>query len=126
MKLFLLVGAGGCVGAMLRYAISLGMGRWVTPDRLPLGTLLANVLGCLLIGALLQWVGAREDMRHLVIIGVLGGLTTFSTFSLETITMFQGQRVLQGLLYAGLSFGLCMGAVVLGMLMSRVFVKVGA
>jgi len=86
----LLVAAGGAIGAMLRYLI----GRWATaalPGDFPAGTWAVNILGGLLMGmlaALVARAGASgEALRLLLGVGVLGGFTTFSAFSLEVFTM---------------------------------------
>jgi CrcB protein len=86
----LLVFIGGGLGSVLRHALSApvqaayGKGD---PSRFPLGTLVVNVIGCLLIGLLAAWCGRREPARLLVLVGVLGGFTTFSTFGLEAVRL---------------------------------------
>jgi CrcB protein len=86
---FLAVGLGAAIGAWLRW----GLGLWlnhVTPE-LPLGTLSANLVGGYLIGLavafFMQHPGVSPEWRLLIITGFLGGLTTFSTFSAETVTL---------------------------------------
>lgn len=85
----LLVGAGGFVGAILRYLTAL----MLAGTSFPLATLLVNVLGSFCIGVAAgltergSWVEAH---RHFVAVGLLGALTTFSTFSLETIALLRG------------------------------------
>lgn len=77
----LLVAVGGAAGALARHGLTLVLDG---PDGLPLGTLLVNVAGCLLLGVL---VGARPDdpvLRPLLGTGFLGGLTTFSSVALQT------------------------------------------
>jgi CrcB protein len=84
----LAVGAGGALGAMARYLIHL---FWVSRVEFPLGTLSANVLGCLAIGAVMSilehrhWPG--EYVRLLIVTGLLGSLTTFSTFGFESFEL---------------------------------------
>ena len=82
----LLVGCGGMFGAIARYGIALLATGWFQ-IRFPLGTLLANVLGCFLIGLLIgSGVGESNPKAKLFLgVGFLGSLTTFSTFSAETI-----------------------------------------
>ena len=86
---FLAVGAGAAVGAWLRW----GFGLWFNPvlPELPLGTLAANLVGGYLIGLavafFMQHPGLSPEWRLLIITGFLGGLTTFSTFSAETVTL---------------------------------------
>ncbi len=86
---FVAVGVGAAIGAWLRW----GFGLWLNPvlPELPLGTLSANLLGGYLIGLavafFMQHPGLSPEWRLLIITGFLGGLTTFSTFSAETMTL---------------------------------------
>lgn len=88
MKEMLIVGFGGLAGSVLRYKAG-GLVNHVMPAaRLPWGTILVNILGCLLIGAIAVTVerlsAYNAELRLLLITGFLGGFTTFSAFSLET------------------------------------------
>jgi CrcB protein len=86
---FLAIGIGAACGAWLRW----GFGLWLNPvlPELPLGTLAANLIGGYLIGLaiafFMQHPGLAPEWRLFVITGFLGGLTTFSTFSAETVTL---------------------------------------
>ena len=86
---FLAIGVGAAFGAWLRW----GFGLWFNPvlPELPLGTLAANLVGGYLVGLamafFMQHPGLSPEWRLLIITGFLGGLTTFSTFSLETVTL---------------------------------------
>jgi len=86
---FLAVGLGAAIGAWLRW----GLGLWLNPvlPQLPLGTLLSNLIGGYLVGVavafFMQHPGLSPEWRLLIITGFLGGLTTFSTFSAETVTL---------------------------------------
>lgn len=86
---FLAIGIGAACGAWFRW----GLGLWLNPalPALPLGTLAANLIGGYLIGLavafFMQYPGLTPEWRLLVITGFLGGLTTFSTFSAETVTL---------------------------------------
>ncbi len=85
---FLLVAIGGSVGAMLRYSLS----QWLvsTTGHFPWGTLVANLTGCLLMGVLLG-TGVQRNLETswlLLGVGVLGSLTTWSTFSGETLQLW--------------------------------------
>ncbi len=86
---FLAIGIGAACGAWLRW----GLGLWLNPvlPELPLGTLSANLIGGYMIGLavafFMQHPGVSPEWRLLIITGFLGGLTTFSTFSAETVTL---------------------------------------
>lgn len=107
MRALLLVAIGSGIGGVLRFLLAT---RLQPPSALfPAGTLSVNLLGCLLIGALGAWFSRgpgtpwHTDARTLLMTGVLGGFTTFSTFALETLTLLQAQRPGLALLYALLS-----------------------
>ena len=108
----LLVGAGGFVGAVLRFVLSGVVQDLVPQASLPYGTLAVNAAGCLAIGVLGGIADARQavgpELRLFLLIGVLGGFTTFSTFSYETLVLARdGQHVGAGLNVV-LSVGLCL------------------
>ena len=89
-SLWLAVAAGGALGAIARYALALTIAPRSLGGASINGTVVANVLGCLLIGLLVPVVGRGEGVwRSLLIVGLLGSLTTFSTFSLETVELLQ-------------------------------------
>ena len=119
----LLVGLGGGLGAMLRYLLSLGLGR-LTGGSWPWPTFTANLAGGLAMGLLAGWLSLRgagegERLRLLLGVGVLGGFTTFSAFSLETLMMVERRAWGQAALYAGLSVMLSTAAVFLGLILMR-------
>jgi fluoride exporter len=116
----LAVAAGAAVGAVLRYAVSLWAAtRW---GSFPAGTLLINVLGSLLIGITIE-LAARlrlaEPVRLLLITGLLGGFTTFSTFSYETYTLLVAGRPASAALYIAASVGLGLAATFVGVVTVR-------
>jgi CrcB protein len=86
------VALGAALGALLRWAA----GIWFNPlwQGFPLGTLVVNAVGGLLVGAALVWLQARpnEMLRLFAIVGVLGGFTTFSAFSAETLVLLQREH----------------------------------
>ena len=96
---FLAIGIGAAAGAWLRW----GFGLWFNPllPELPLGTLAANLLGGYLVGLsvafFMQHPGLSPEWRLLIITGFLGGLTTFSTFSAETVTLLIRGQYLWGM-----------------------------
>ncbi len=113
----LCVAAGGAVGALARYGI---LCWWpLVPGRLPVATLTANVLGCCAIGALYIIIVERgvltDNGRLFVMTGLLGALTTFSTFSLESIQLFRAEAIGLAIGYILLSVALSLGATALAM-----------
>ena len=89
MNGFLLVAIGGGAGAAMRHALNLGLARLST--ELPFATLAANVAGSLAMGVLAAWMlrSGTEAPRLLLATGLLGGFTTFSSFSLEAVTLWE-------------------------------------
>lgn len=112
MREFLLVAFGGALGAGGRFGVNL-LVPW-SGAGLPWGTLAVNVGGGLLMGALFA---AAADNRTLLLfagVGVLGGFTTFSAFSMETVRLIQGGEAMLAALYAGLSVILSVAAAFAG------------
>jgi fluoride exporter len=94
IKILLLL-AGGAIGTVSRYAVS-GMAHKYYLGTFPLGTLMVNVLGSLIIGLLWgisETANISSHMRTFIFIGILGGFTTFSTYSLETLNLFRDGEV---------------------------------
>lgn len=112
MREFLLVGAGGFLGATLRYGVSLAMVRWTAT--FPWATLSINVLGCLLIGLVMPAVEQKPLWLVFLVPGVLGGFTTFSAFGHETWRLVQNGTPLLAVLYVAASLGAGLGAVWIG------------
>ncbi|MSR37006.1 MAG: fluoride efflux transporter CrcB [Gemmatimonadetes bacterium] len=117
MGTILSVAAGGALGAVARY----GAGSWIqqaTRSTFPWGTLVVNVTGSLALGFLVVWLreaAASVELRAFVTVGVLGGYTTFSTFTYETVLMAQNGEWRRAGAYAFGSLALGLVAVVLGM-----------
>lgn len=90
MKELVAIGAGGALGAVGRYGLTLWVGRRLGAG-FPFGTLIVNVLGCLALGALLGYIqdvgGVSPRVRLFLETGVLGAFTTFSTFGYETVSL---------------------------------------
>ncbi len=117
-RLLLLVGIGGFTGSILRYVISGAIQQLTQSTSFSYGTLAVNVAGCLIIGILSQLAESygllTAETRALLITGVLGGFTTFSTFSNETMNLFRDSENLLGLLNIGAHIFLGLGAVWMG------------
>ena len=106
MYKLLLIALGGAVGTLARYGTSVlaaGVGERTS---FPVGTLTVNLLGCFAIGYLggaFDRTGVREEYRLMVIVGLLGGFTTFSSFGWETMRMLREGQVGRGMLYVVVS-----------------------
>ncbi|MCK4658768.1 MAG: fluoride efflux transporter CrcB [Phycisphaerae bacterium] len=110
--LFIFIGSG--TGGLLRYAIS-GWTQRLANGSFPLGTLFVNVTGCLLIGFLTAALSGRmlvrEEYRVALLIGLVGGYTTFSTFGMETFALLNDGQAWRALLNVAASVVLGMAAV---------------
>lgn len=117
---YLLVGAGGALGAMLRYGLSLVSLR----SSFPFMTFFTNVTGAVLIGFIVGTASRNTQMSQGLLLflktGLCGGYTTFSTFSLETLSLFEKKQYGTGCLYAGLSLAACIFGVWLGKILAGV------
>lgn len=111
--ILLAIAAGGVVGAESRYGLGLLVGRH--PGAFPLGTLLINVVGCLLIGVLTATLATRDRSprlaRPFLGVGVLGGFTTFSTFAVDTVGLLRTSQAVVALVYVVSTVSLCAAAV---------------
>jgi CrcB protein len=118
MTQILLVALGGAVGSVARYGVGYAAARLLGLG-FPVGTLIVNVVGGLLMGLLAARVGPQDENARLLLgVGMLGGFTTFSTFSLETVRLIETQ--LGGaLLYVFASVVLSIGACWLGLVLGR-------
>lgn len=124
MTRFLLVAIGGALGSMARYGVGLATGRLFPATAWPWGTLAVNVVGGLLMGLLVGWMGlragaAQETVRVFAAVGILGGFTTFSAFSLETVSMIERRDYGMAAAYVGLSVVLAIAALMAGLMMAR-------
>lgn len=120
---FVLVGAGGALGAMSRYGLSVLIGR-LWPMAFPLATLLTNILGSVFMGVLIGLLARfmppqQAELRLFLAVGVLGGFTTFSSFSLDTIVLIERGDVIAAGAYVLLSVVVCLIGLYLGLLVTR-------
>ncbi|WP_299008598.1 fluoride efflux transporter CrcB [uncultured Caulobacter sp.] len=123
MNKLLLVAAGGAVGSVARYLVGVGALR-VMGSGWPYGTFTVNIAGGFLMGCLASWLAHRgatssEPWRILLGVGVMGGFTTFSSFSLETALMIQKRAYLQAFSYSAASVLLSVAALFAGLLIAR-------
>ncbi|UYO00469.1 MAG: fluoride efflux transporter CrcB [Devosia sp.] len=123
MQAYLLVGLGGALGAAARYGISSLIGRaWSTG--FPLATLVVNIAGSFFMGVLIGLLARTMpqmayEIRLFVAVGLLGGFTTFSSFSLDTIVLIERGELAQALFYIGMSVVICLAGLYLGLLITR-------
>ncbi|HCK08725.1 MAG TPA: fluoride efflux transporter CrcB [Candidatus Latescibacteria bacterium] len=124
MRELILVGSGGFIGAVLRYLASGMVNRLYPLLSFPYGTLVVNVVGCLLIGFLSGLAASRGTIgpqtRLFLLVGILGSFTTFSTFGYETISLIDSSERLSAVLYVLVSVFMGIVAVMVGQWMSRV------
>jgi fluoride exporter len=109
-----LIALGGAVGSVLRYLMVAAIGA-------PWGTAAVNVVGSFAIGMLFILLDARAGWQLFLMTGVLGGFTTFSAFSLDTLKLFEQGQPLQAALYVLGSVALSLIAVALGVALARGF-----
>ena len=124
MERLLYVAAGGALGSMARYQTGVWALRWLGPGRPWVGTFTVNILGGflmgLLVGVLALRGGADQDRwRLLLAVGVLGGFTTFSSFSLDTALMIQRRAWDAAFGYALASVVLSISALFIGLTLAR-------
>lgn len=102
----LVIFAGGGVGATLRYLVTMSLQR---PDlkAFPWGTLAANIVGCAVIGFVMAWIGASEkvkpEVQLAIIVGLLGGFTTFSSFAYEAFRLANADEWTKAIVYVVVS-----------------------
>lgn len=121
MQKLIYVGIGGFIGACLRYIISLNAPKLLG---IPNGTLIVNITGGILIGLIMELSLTTDlippDLRLFLTTGIMGGLTTFSTFSYETIELFSDGTYILAILNVCLNLFLSLGGVVLGKFISHI------
>jgi len=119
------VGIGGFIGASMRYLISIQSSKLLNSS-IPLGTLIANVLGGFLIGVIMEISMSTDlispNLKLFLTTGIMGGLTTFSTFSYETINLLGDGKYLLGFGNISLNLILSLGGVVLGTSLCKIII----
>jgi len=122
VKVLLAIALGSGLGGVMRYLGGALVHAW-WPRAFPWGTLSVNVLGSALIGLAWVWLAARgaegEMARAFVIVGFLGGFTTFSSFSLETLVLAEQQGPARAVAYVAASVLLCLAGAWAGLRMGR-------
>ena len=112
MKALIAVALGGAMGALVRYSVYLLVNKWIDSPA-PLATWIVNLSGCFLIGFLAPFMNASSipvQWRLFILVGFLGSFTTFSTFSLESVVLWQEGR-------EGLVLMNAVGSVLLGIVL---------
>jgi CrcB protein len=117
---YLLVGAGGAIGAMLRYFIAT-----LLPATFPYATMIINITGSLAMGLLIGILARtlppmQEEIRLFIAVGILGGYTTFSAFSLEAVTLWERGDVTGAGLYVAISVVVSILALFAGLTLTRI------
>ncbi|MGI6362008.1 MAG: fluoride efflux transporter FluC [Bacillota bacterium] len=125
MQEILFIGLGGFLGACLRFVITKLTAGWVI--FVPSGTLLANVIACFFIGFI---VGLDRNstlipaaFKKPLTVGLLGGLSTFSAFSMETIDLFKADKALFGISNISLNLGLSLISVLVGLVAAKALIN---
>ena len=122
MSHLLLVALGGAIGSALRHLTNIAGLRLLGPG-FPWGTFAVNIAGSFAMGLLVELLarrfGASEGLRLFLATGILGGYTTFSAFSLDTIVMAERGEVGMAMLYVAASVGLALIALIAGLALAR-------
>jgi CrcB protein len=121
----LLVGIGGAIGSVARYGSGVLVDR-LSPTTFPLATMLVNITGSLVMGLFIGWLARTEpawqaDARLFFAVGVLGGFTTLSSFSLDTVILMERGELGQAALYVLGSVVVSVLALLVGLLITRGF-----
>ena len=114
------VALGGAIGSVLRYLTNVGAKQVFGPGY-PYGTLIVNIVGSFVMGFLVVFLARRggNHLAPLLMTGVLGGFTTFSAFSLDTLTIWERGESASAFLYVAASVLLSLAAIVAGLALAR-------
>jgi len=123
MDKYLFAGLGGFIGTVCRFGVA-GFMYKVFGDRFPYGTLAVNITGCFVIGILMTLFEDRfliqPNLRIFLTVGILGGFTTFSTFSFETVELFKAGDFFLGSVNAVVSLFGCLAAAWVGTVLGKI------
>lgn len=120
----LLVALGGALGSVCRYLVGVGASRLLGAD-FPFGTMIVNIVGSFVMGLFIELLAVRfdgsESLRLFVAVGILGGFTTLSSFSLDSVVLFERGAIGAAALYVGGSIVLSLAALIAGLHFVRAF-----
>ncbi|MCX7566840.1 fluoride efflux transporter CrcB [Sulfitobacter sp. F26169L] len=116
-----LVALGGAIGAASRFLVGLGVLRLTGPAEFPLAIVTVNIIGSFLMGIVVVAASSKglAHLNPLVMTGILGGFTTFSSFSLEAVTLIERGQIVAAGTYVALSVALSLGGLMLGLWIAR-------
>ncbi|MDD8017613.1 MAG: fluoride efflux transporter CrcB [Bacteroidota bacterium] len=123
MEKFLFIGLGGFLGSIARYWLATAVYKSLG-ESFPYGTLSVNIIGCFMIGFLMTVFEERflalPELRLFLVVGILGGFTTFSSFSYETIALLRAGNFLYGSLNVLLSVVVCLVFTWIGIIVGKI------
>ncbi|GJL95199.1 MAG: putative fluoride ion transporter CrcB [Hyphococcus sp.] len=122
INIWIAIGAGGGLGAMARHGVSRVTLHYLGPN-FPWGTLSVNVLGSFIMGAAIVWLSRHEPqstaLRGFLMVGVLGAFTTFSTFSMDVVTLYKDRTIQIAAAYLVASVVLSILGLLAGLFLTR-------